>query len=82
MKDKQFSQSDLLAFEKSLKNRLQPITPDQDFVGGLHLRLEESPIYQQQRETAYFLFSIVSGLVIGLVIFLLGKGIMFGFRQT
>jgi len=82
MKDKQLSQSDLLAFEESLRTRLNPITPDQDFVGGLRTRLEESPIYQQQCETAYFLLSIASGLVIGLVIFLIGKGIMFGFRQT
>lgn len=82
MKDNQVSQSDLLALEQSLKSRLNPITPDQNFVGNLRSRLEESPIYQQQRETAYFLLSVASGLVVGLIIFLIGKGIMYGFRQT
>ncbi len=82
MKDNQFTHSDLFALEQSLKSRLNPITPDQSFVGNLRSRLEESPIYQQQRETAYFLLSIASGLVVGLVIFLIGKGIMYDFRQT
>lgn len=82
MKDNQYTTSDLLALEQSLKSRLNPIKPDQSFVGNLHTRLEESPIYHQQRETAYFLLSVASGLVVGLGIFLIGKGVMYGFRHT
>jgi len=82
MKDQQNLSQDLLALEQSLKTRLIPVQPDQHFVGNLRSRLEDSPIYQQQRETAYFLLSIASGLLVGSMIFLIGKGIIYGLRQT
>lgn len=82
MKDRQFTNADLLALERSLKSRLNPVQPDQGFVGNLRSRLEDSPIYQQQRETAYLLLSVASGLLVGLVVFLIGRGIMHGLRQT
>lgn len=81
MKESQFTNEDLLALEQSLKSRLLPVQPDQGFVGSLRSRLEDSPIYQQQRETAYFFLSIASGLLVGLVVFLIGKEIMHGIRQ-
>lgn len=82
MKENQILNQDLLALEQSLKARLSPVKPDQNFVGNLRSRLEDSPIYQQQRETAYFLLSIASGLLVGSLIFLIGKGIIYGLRQT
>ena len=82
MKDNQILSQDLLALEQSLKSKLYPVKPDQSFVGNLCSRLEDSPIYRQQRETAYFLLSIASGLLVGLLIFLIGKTIIYGLRQT
>jgi len=82
MKEHQILNQDLLALEQSLKSRLRPVKPDQYFVGNLCSRLEDSPIYQQQRETAYFLLSIASGLLVGSLIFIIGKGIIYGLRQT
>jgi hypothetical protein len=82
MKENQILNQDLLDLEQSLKARLSPVKPDQNFVGNLRSRLEDSPIYQQQRETAYFLLSIASGLLVGSLIFLIGKGIIYGLRQT
>ena len=74
MKEIQSTNEELLALEQSLKNRFQPIKPDQKFVGELRSRLEESPVYQRQRKTAYFLLSVAGGLFVGLIIFLIGKG--------
>jgi hypothetical protein len=69
MKEHQSLNQDLLALEQALKSRLTPVKPDQNFVGSLRSRLEDSPIYQQKRETAYFLLSIASGLLVGSLIF-------------
>lgn len=82
MKEELILSQELLALEQSLKARLSPVKPDQGFVGNLRTRLEDSPVYQQQREMAYFLLSITSGLLVGLVIFLIGKSIIYGLRQT
>jgi hypothetical protein len=82
MKEHQSLNQDLLALEQALKSRLTPVKPDQNFVGSLRSRLEDSPIYQQKRETAYFLLSIASGLLVGSLIFIIGKGIIYGLRQA
>lgn len=74
MKEIQSTNQELLALEQSLKNRFQPIKPDQKFVGELRSRLEATPGYQQQRKAAYFLLSVAGGLFIGLLIFLIGRG--------
>jgi hypothetical protein len=74
MKAIQSTNEELLALEQSLKNRFQPIKPDQKFVGELRSQLEASPVYQQQRKTAFFLLSVAGGLFVGLIIFLIGKG--------
>ena len=73
MKDIKSINDDLLALEQTLKAKLQPIRPDQGFVGHLRSRLEDSALYQQQRRTAFFLLSIASGLFVGVIVFLIGK---------
>lgn len=73
---------DLLAFERSLKTKFQPIMPDQQFVGNLHTRLERSSIYQQQRRVAHILITTAGGLLFGLIIFLIGKGLLQESRGT
>jgi hypothetical protein len=76
MKDTQSINDDLLALEQTLKAKLQPILPDQGFVGHLRSRLEESALYQQQRRTVFLLVSITSGLFVGLIVFLIGRDIL------
>jgi hypothetical protein len=66
---------DLLALERSLKSQLQPIKPNQQFVGNLRLRLEDPSAYRRPRQTAYSLLAIAGGLLFGLVVFLIGKWI-------
>ncbi len=59
--------------EQSLKSQLFPVSPDQNFVGVLQRRLQESPTNQQRRLKAATLLTIAGGLVIGLTIFFVGK---------
>lgn len=66
--------NDLLALERSLKTQLQPIKPNQQFVGNLRLRLEDPSAYRRPRQTAYSFLAIAGGLLFGLVVFLIGKG--------
>lgn len=63
----------LLALEATLKNHLNPVKPDRDFVQQLGEHLEESPSLLQQRKAAVFLLTIAGGLVIGLAVFLIGR---------
>jgi hypothetical protein len=72
----QSTSGDLLALEHALKTKLHPIKPDQVFVGSLRTRLEDNPVYHQQRQKAYILLSVASGLLVGLIIFLIGKGFL------
>jgi len=72
----QSTYNDLLALEQSLKSKFHPIKPDQQFVGNLRSRLESSPIYQQQRKAAYIFITTAGGLLLGLIIFLIGKGLL------
>lgn len=82
MKDMQPNNDELIALEKSLRLGLHPVKPDQDFVGNLRSRLENSPVYQQQRETAYSLLTVAVGLLVGLIIFLVGKGFLQELSET
>jgi hypothetical protein len=82
MKEIQFANDDLLVLEQALRSKLHPITPDQDFVGNLRGQLENSSIYQRQRETAHVLLTIAGGLLVGLAVFLLGRGIFQELRET
>lgn len=64
----------LLSLEQSLRLQLNPVQPDQQFVGRLRQRLEDSPTYRQQKRLAMKMLTIAVGLVAGLAIFLIGRG--------
>lgn len=64
----------LLALEQSLRSQLNYVKPDQQFVGRLRQRLEDSPTYRQQRRLAVKMLTVAVGLVVGLAIFLIGRG--------
>ena len=67
---------ELLALEQSLKTKFHPIEPDQQFVGNLRVSLESSPIYHRQRKLAQIFITTAGGLLFGLIIFLIGKGLL------
>lgn len=67
---------ELLNLERSLKTRLYPVKPDQEFVGDLQQRLTQSPVYDRQHRLAATLMTIAAGLMTGLVIFFLGRGFL------
>ncbi len=73
MTGRKTSDEALLALENALKTKLKAVKPDQNFVGNLHIRLESSPVYRQQRRRAATLLSIAAGLLVGLAIFLVGR---------
>lgn len=82
MKEIQTFNDDLLVLEQALRARLHPITPNQDFVGNLRRQLENSPIYQRQQKTAHVFLTIAGGLLVGLAVFLVGRGIFQELRET
>lgn len=76
MNEHESTYEELIALERSLKSKFHPIKPDQQFVGNLRARLESSPDYQQQRKAAYIFITMAGGLLFGLIIFLIGKGLL------
>ena len=72
----------LLELEQSLRDRLNPVRPDQHFVGRLHKRLEQSPIYLEKHHLAVTLLTIAGGLVIGTAVFLIGRGLIEGSEKS
>ena len=62
--------------EQTLKAKLAPIIPNDQFIGNLRQRLEGSTIFEKQHHLAVSLLSIALGLVVGLVIFLVGRGLV------
>lgn len=66
----------LSKIEQSLRTKLAPVAPNEQFIGRLRQRLEGSPIYQKQQRLAVSLLSIAFGLVVGLIIFLVGRGLV------
>lgn len=64
----------LITIEQSLRKKLAPIVPNDQFIGSLRQRLEGSTIYERQHRLAVSMLSIALGLVVGLVIFLVGRG--------
>jgi hypothetical protein len=82
MKEIQSANDDLFVIEQALRAKLHPIKPNQDFVGNLRGQLESSSIYQCQQETAHMFLTIAGGLVVGMVVFLVGRGIFQGLRET
>ena len=76
MVDKSYSNEALIALEKSLRDKLNPIELDQNFVLNLRRQLEDSPIHQQQRRLAVQMLTVAAGLVVGLLVFLIGRGLV------
>jgi len=76
--DREISNQELLALEQSLKAKLGPVVPDAGFIGNLQRRLEESPLMQRQRKLATSLLMTASGLLVGVVIFLIGRKYLHG----
>lgn len=74
MVENNYDDESLLVLENSLKKKLYPVKPDNKFVGTLHDRLEGSPHYLDHQRTAAKLLTIAAGLVMGLAIFLIGRG--------
>ena len=72
----------LLKLEQSLRKRLSPVRPNRDFVGSLHKRLEQSPIYQNKGHLAVTLLTIAGGLVIGTAVFLIGRELLDGVEKS
>ncbi len=73
MKQKNSSNEYLLTLEKSLKSKLHPISPDQRFVRSLREQLADKTTSRKQQTLAVTLLSVAAGLVVGLVIFLIGR---------
>jgi hypothetical protein len=72
----------LLELEQSLKDRLSPVRPSRDFVGTLHERLEQSPIYRKKHRLAVTLLTVAGGLVIGTAVFLIGRELVEGAEKS
>jgi len=70
------AENQLNRIEQSLRTKLAPIVPNDKFIGHLRERLEGSTIYEKQHRLAVSMLSIALGLVVGLVIFLVGRGLV------
>lgn len=76
MAENEISNEDLLALEKSLRLKLHPVQPDQEFVGALRKRLDQEAVRDQQNRLAISFLTIAGGLVIGLIVFVIGRIIL------
>ncbi|MEA3325996.1 MAG: hypothetical protein U9R53_01600 [Chloroflexota bacterium] len=74
MRERQFSDETLLALERALKAKLNPVHPDQSFIHTLKQRLADMPINEPHQRMAMTLLTIAGGLFLGLVIYLIGRG--------
>jgi hypothetical protein len=76
MQPKSPQNESLIALENTLKKKLYPVQPNQHFVQKLRTRLEKSNILDRQQRTAATYLTIAGGLLIGLAIFLIGRGFL------
>jgi hypothetical protein len=67
------SNESLLALENKLKHRLHPVSPDDVFVSDLRQKLEHSSLWERQKRAALSMLTIAFGLLVGLIIFLIGR---------
>ena len=74
MIENDLSNEALLDLEQTLKARLQPIEPSQNFVGSLRRKLEESTSVHRQYRSAFKMLVVAIGLTVGLAVFLIGRG--------
>lgn len=73
-----FSESDLTALENYLRANLHPIEPDQKFIHELARDLADTSIQYRQKRIGQALLLVAGGLVIGFLIFWIGRGFMEG----
>jgi hypothetical protein len=73
MTEDTISNQDLLDLERSLRLKLHPVQPDQNFVSGLRKQLEQASDQDAEHRLALSFLTIALGLVAGLVIFLIGQ---------
>jgi len=76
MRAKNTQNETLLALENALKSQLHFVQPNRQFVRDLRTRLEESEILDRQKRTAATLLTIAGGLLVGLAVFLIGRGFL------
>jgi type VI protein secretion system component VasF len=76
MAEKMIAENQLDQLEKSLRAKLAPIEPNEQFIGSLRRRLEDSPTYQKKQRLAVSLLSVALGLTVGLAVFLIGRGLV------
>lgn len=74
MKRQYFSDETLLELERSLKAKLNPVQPDRSFISTLREKLLEQPDKRPHQRTAMTLLIIAGGLLLGLAIYLIGRG--------
>ena len=63
----------LLVLEKTLRQHLNPVSPDDVFISDLRQRLEHSSLWERQKRTAFSMLTVAIGLLVGLIIFLIGR---------
>ena len=73
-----YSEADLTTLENSLRANLHPIEPDQKFIRELAKDLADASIQYRQKRIGQALLLVVGGLVIGFVIFWIGRSFMEG----
>ena len=76
MAERLAAENQLNRIEQSLRAKLAPIVTNDKFIGNLRERLEGSTIFEKQQRLAVSMLSIALGLVVGLVIFLVGRGLV------
>ncbi len=70
------AENQIKKIEQTLRVKLAPIIPNDQFIGSLRKRLEGSTIYEKQHHLAVSMLSIAVALIVGLVIFLVGRGLV------
>ena len=73
MTEANYVENSLITLERSLKETLNPVKPDKQFVSDLKRQLINQPINREEQRTAISLLLIAAGLFSGLVVFLLGR---------
>lgn len=74
MDQQEFFEADFKALENTLKDRLHPIEPDQEFISELAKDLAEASLNRRQKRLGQGLLMIAGGLAAGLLIFWIGRG--------
>lgn len=67
------SEKDNLKIESKFTQLVSQVKPNPDFVDQLKAKLVNSPYYYGRRERSVRWFFLLSGLLIGLLLFLLGR---------